>query len=224
MAIQLGTERTGGTPVLSRTRIGEQHLAGLIRYDQRNILKNGQPVLKDNGKPRQELVVTLLAYDGDMTAGIGGEYTTPTRGDVVRLILKGGAFGQWIDAVNTMPRPLQVGDMVWVNTTHAIRYESMGANRELGQLNDQDDIDYYKQTDQGWLNRRETLGYRGELRIRAAKDTEAGFVVDCETKYLALQRQGITLHEEPGPFDAAPATPAPAPVAATAGQGINDLW
>ena len=65
MTITLEEAGTTRTPVLRRKRIGEEFVGALVRTTQRDVLKRDdatgtdRPVLKANGKPRQELVVTL---------------------------------------------------------------------------------------------------------------------------------------------------------------------
>ena len=59
-------------PVMKRQRIGDTVTGAVVRTVQRDVLKDGQPALKDNGKPRQELVVTIVVLPGTtMPAGIG---------------------------------------------------------------------------------------------------------------------------------------------------------
>ena len=57
------------------------------------------PIVKPNGKHAQELVVTCLTLPNTTSpAGLGDDESVPEPGTIVRLILKGKAFGDWIEA------------------------------------------------------------------------------------------------------------------------------
>ena len=201
MAIALDQETTGGTPVLKRRDIGQRFRGAVIKFENRDLLKDDKPVLKDNGKPKQELVVHLLAIKSTMPAGIGGEEAPPEEGDIVRVILRGGGYGQWIDALKTLPRVVHVGDILDMDTTHAVRFMSSGDFRELGQFTTSEEIAAYKQGDE-WMNRKETLGYRGSLSIRIPTDEEGDIVTKAEAAYHRLNKETIALAPQgSGPFD-----------------------
>lgn len=213
MAIQLGDNSTGTRyPVLSQRRIGEEFVGGVIKFERRERhTKDGETIYnKKTGKPRYELVVHLLTLRGDMQAGLAGEYTTPERGEVVRAILKGGAFGNWIEAQNALPRGLQVGDMVYMNTDKAVRYVETDPKAAL---TTQAEVDEYKKTP-AWTERKETLSWQGEVKIREPKPDEVGFVAECEAKYHELGRQNIPLNDDPFP----------ASNGSGGGQGVSDLF
>jgi hypothetical protein len=193
MPIPLEEPRTTGSPVLKRRTIGERFVGGIIRFESRNLLKDGEVQMKDNGKPRQEMVVHLLTHTSDMVAGIGEDEAAPARGEIVRAILKGGGYGDWIDAKKGLGRPVQVGDMFMLDTTHAVRYSGTTYS-ELGQVATQDEVDVWRQS-RANLDRKESLGFRGRLALRAPSDAEAAFVVECEQAYHQLARQGITLYD-----------------------------
>ncbi len=219
MGIPLDEERTPGAPVLRRRRIGEQFAGGLLKFEQRDLIRDGAVQYKDNGKARQELVVHLLTYGGDTAAAIGDVENVPNRGEVVRMILKGGGFGQWIEAKNgfasTAGRGLQVGDRIYINTTHVIRYESMGAHRALGEFRDQADLEAYYQTP-AFTGRRESLGFRGDLKMRPANPDEAAFVAECEAAYHQLAqatRIDLDMDDTRGATGGTPDWVEPAPVA-----------
>lgn len=234
MAIELDKQRTPGAPVLKRSRIGEQFNGGLIRFDQRNMLDDdGKPIPKgDTGKYRQELVVHLMTLESTMSAGLGGELNVPARGEIVRIILKGGGFSQWIDAKNAfdndnrdLGRGLSVGDIITIDSTHAIRYKSTGDHADLGTFKDQAEVDDYLQNNAAYRSRAESLGWRGNLVMQPAPPEAAGFVVECETAYHEIERQGIQLEEPAGPFDgeaAAPEAPAAAPAASSFFAGASN--
>jgi hypothetical protein len=200
MPIPLEEPRTTGSPVLKQRVIGEAFVGGIIRFDTRDLMKDGEIQLKENGKARQELVVHLLTHTADMAAGIGDDEGTPARGEIVRAILKGGGFSMWIDAKKALGRAVQVGDMFRLTTTHAVRYSTNGY-AELGTVDTQADVETWRQSSAN-LNRKESLGFRGQLQLRAPKDDEAAFVVECEQAYHQLARQGIALEDRGDPFPA----------------------
>jgi hypothetical protein len=104
-----------------------------------------------------------------------------------------------------------------MDTTHAIRYNA-STYAQLGRLDTQDQVAEWE-TSPANIGRKESLGRYGDLKLRAATDTEAGFVVECEQAYHQMAKQGIALEDRPGPFDT------PAPAAATApSTGDDDLW
>lgn len=185
MPIELDTPRTGGQPVLKRQVIGEQFVGGVIKFEQRDQLKNDQPIVKDNGKHKQEQVVWLLTLESDMEAGIGGEVKAPERGEVVRVILPGGAFGQWIDAGKELKaavnRGVSVGDTFTYTTTHGTRYKSTPPHSELGMLDTAEKIQKYRSDPKSPVGKTETLAMRGELKLEAPTDT--AFVEECEALY-----------------------------------------
>jgi hypothetical protein len=181
MPITLDDPNTGGTrsPILKRRAIGETFTGALVKTpEQRDILKDGQPVLKDNGKPRQELVITLVALPGaTMAAGIGDTPpAVPAAGDVVRTILKGLAFSQYIEAKNSLGGSHQVGDIFTLTTTHGQAYDANG-RPSGGQLNTQAECDA--------VPRQQTLGMYGDITVRRATAAEAQWVQMAEAEYLA---------------------------------------
>lgn len=200
MPIPLEEEYVGGTPVLKRRIIGETFIGGIIKFEMRDILKDKAPVLKDDGKPRKELVVYLWTTESTMIAGLDDDECVPVHGTVVRAILKGGGFSSWIDAKKALGRRINVGDVVYLDTTHAVRYSTNGY-APLGELRSADDVAAWERSDAN-LRNKETLGRYGDLKIRGPKDSEAALVVECEQAWHATKRQGIALDD---PFPTAPA-------------------
>lgn len=190
MTIDLNTPGSGGgLPVLKRRRLGESFTGMLVKApEQRDVLKEGAPVLKDNGKPRQELVVTLMAITSTMVAGLGGNDAVPEPGDLVRVILRGGGYGQWIDAEGACAGR-KVGDVITITSTHGQAYDANG-RPSGGQLTTQADIDA--------LPRSVTLGIYGDLAIRRAEASEEPWVTKAEAAYhsLATERR---IDLEPAP-------------------------
>ena len=183
MTITLEEAGTTRTPVLRRKRIGEEFVGALVRTTQRDVLKRDdatgtdRPVLKANGKPRQELVVTLVTISSTMAAGLGEEVAVPEPGDVVRSILKGGGFGQWIEA-NGLLKPRQVGDIVTLTSEWGQVYSAAG------------DPTGDKLTTQAQLDavpRERSLGVYGSVAIRRATPAETEWVTAAETAYHDAQ-------------------------------------
>ena len=183
MTITLEEAGTTRTPVLRRKRIGEEYVGALVRTTQRDVLKRDdatgtdRPVIKANGKPRQELVVTLVTISSTMAAGLGEEVAVPEPGDIVRSILKGGGFGQWIEA-NGLLKPRQVGDIVTLTSEWGQVYSAAG------------DPTGDKLTTQAQLDavpRERSLGVYGSVAIRRATPAETEWVTAAETAYHDAQ-------------------------------------
>ena len=183
MTITLEEAGTTRTPVLRRKRIGEEFVGALVRTTQRDVLKRDdatgtdRPVLKANGKPRQELVVELVTISSTMAAGLGEEVAVPEPGDVVRSILKGGGFGQWIEA-NGLLKPRQVGDIVTLTSEWGQAYDAHGAPTG-DKLTTQAQLDA--------VPRERSLGVYGSVAIRRATPAETEWVTAAETAYHDAQ-------------------------------------
>lgn len=195
MPIELNTPTVNRTPVLRRRALGESFVGALVNFEQRQQIKRGddgqdRPVVKANGKPRNELVVTMVALPGcTMNAGLGDEESVPEPGDVVRIILKGGGFGQWIDADKAL-KPRQVGDIVIITSDHAQVYSASGAP-EGQPVTDQAAIDAARM-------KSKTVGIYGEVQIRRASPTEAQWVAAAETAYHEAQQAKATVLPDTG--------------------------
>lgn len=123
-------------PIIRHQRIGESCNLAVIRWEQRDQLKDdeitGQKVkipngFDRNGRPKfkQELVIQAVAMAGDMVAAIGDSSGVPAPGDRVRVILKGKAFGDWIDARKAhRGGTFNAGDVLLLDTTHAQPWNS----------------------------------------------------------------------------------------------------
>ena len=183
MTITLEEAGTTRTPVLRRKRIGEEFVGALVRTTQRDVLKRDdatgtdRPVLKANGKPRQELVVTLVTISSTMAAGLGEDVAVPEPGDIVRCILKGGGFGQWIEA-NGLLKPRQVGDIVTLTSEWGQAYDAHGAPTG-DKLTTQAQLDA--------VPRERSLGVYGSVAIRRATPAETEWVAAAEMAYHDAQ-------------------------------------
>ena len=181
MPITLDDPRAPGEPVVKRTAIGETFVGAIVAKRQRDVKKDGAVVLKENGKPRQELVVHLVTMPGTTApAGIGEHTDVPAPGDVVRLILRGGGFGDWIEATKGLGRGIQVGDVVEQTTTHGQVYDAAG-NVSGPKLTKQDQID-------AAIRARKTVGVYGSLTVRGPEVADAEWVTKAEAAYHARQQ------------------------------------
>lgn len=179
MPIELPEHNSGGNlpPVLKRRRIGETFRGALaespLQRDQTD--GDGNPKLKPNGRPRQELVLTFVTISSDMIAGLAGEESVPAPGAPVRCILRGRAYGDWIEANNAL-RPRRIGDIVELTTDRAVRYDANGT--PVGpELTTQAEVDA--------IPRSQTVGMYGTLTLRRATADEATSVQLAEAHYLA---------------------------------------
>lgn len=181
-------------PVLKHRKIGEQYFGMLIKTpEQRDQQKKDDrtgvigPIPNGRGGFRKELVVTLLTLPGTtMTAGPELEPVTVAEGDIVRLILKGKAYGTWIDADKALPGR-QVGDVVWTNTTYGQAYDANGQPHG-GTLASDAECDA--------IPRGITVGRYGDLAIRRANPDETPWVTKAEAAYHA-DKAVIALDDAP---------------------------
>ena len=166
------------TPVVKRQRIGERFVGAIVRVEQRDRMKkvdgDWRPMLKDNGKARQELVVHCLSMPKTTTvAGIGDDVGVPEPGTLVRLILTGKAFGEWIEARKShRGGHLNVGDVVVQEVTVAQAYDANGQPKG-GEMTDQATADK--------IPRGTSVGFYGPLTLHEPKEQE--WVDQAEAAY-----------------------------------------
>lgn len=166
--IVLEEPHTAGYPVVKRTAIGQTFNGAIIKAEPRDRLKRGndgsmQPIIKANGKHAQELVITCLTLPGTTApAGLGEDEGIPEPGSIVRLILKGKAFGDWIEAKKSLPGgTVAVGDVVSQTTTVAQVYDAQG-NTSGGEISDQSAVDAARAKGR-------SVGIYGPLTLRVPK-------------------------------------------------------
>ena len=165
MPISLENEVRPGLPVVKRTTLGEVFVGAVVAVEQRdrqkkdNITGAMAPMLKPDGRPSQELVITCLTMPGTTSpVGLGDDQHFAAEAELVRVILKGKAFGNWIDGKKALGRPVRVGDVLTQKTEFAQAYTHEG--QLIG-----DQI-----TDQGALNnipRGRSVGIYGSLTLQA---------------------------------------------------------
>jgi hypothetical protein len=171
-------------PIIKHQRIGESCKVAVIRWEQRDRLKD-DPITKQkvkipngldrNGQPKfkQELVIQAVAISGDMVASIGDRSSVPVPGDRVRLILKGKAFGDWIDARKKhRNNRFNVGDVLSFDTTHAQAWNSDASPKGPKILT---------QADADAVPRGTSIGFYGTLALVPGQ--EAAWIEAAETAY-----------------------------------------
>lgn len=141
--ITLEESHPAGYPVVKRVALNQTFKGAIVKSESRDRLKRGddgqmRPIIKDNGRHAQEMVVTCITLPGtDMPAGLGEEESVPAPGDIVRMILKGKSFGDWIDQKKLLPDgTVAVGDVITQTTTIAQVYDANG-NASGGEIRDQ---------------------------------------------------------------------------------------
>lgn len=168
MGIKLEEPRKPSLPVVKRTALDQKFYGAVILVEQRDRQKKDEAtgqmvaVTKPGGGARQELVVTCLTLPGTTASvGLGENEFVPEQETLVRLILKGKAFSDWITAKNELGRPVEVGDVVTQITDRAQAYDAQG-NPSGPEITDQVTINA--------LPRGRTVGIYGPVTLRAPKD------------------------------------------------------
>src|SRR5690242_18694381 len=168
MPIALEEEYKPGLPVVKRTALDEKFFGAIIKVDTRNRLRRDEtskrmvPVLKDDGSPAKELVVTCMVLPGTTAeVGIKDESYVPKPGELVRLILKGKSFGYWIESKAELGRPVQVGDIVSQITDRAQVYDAKG-NPSGDEIKDQATLNN--------VPRNRSVGIYGPIEVRPARE------------------------------------------------------
>lgn len=196
MSIPLDDDvRSTATPVVKRQRIGEKFVGAIVRFEQRDKTKKTVdglrvPILKPNGKPRQELVVHCIAMPNTTAyAGIGDDVEVPEPGTPVRLILGGKAFGDWIEERKSHRNgKICVGDVIVQQTTRAQAYDVSG-NPKGAEITSQDEIDAIRAKAPSTA-----IGVYGPITLHEPKDQQ--WVAAAEQAYR--QATAVVLDEVPG--------------------------
>lgn len=184
MGIALEGERKAGLPVVKRTALGQKFFGAIVKVEQRDRLKKDDAtgamvaVLKPGtDKARQELVLTCLTLPGTTApVGLGEDEHVPETEDLVRLILKGKSFADWIQAKVELGRVVNVGDVISQTTDSAQAYDAQG-NPSGGAITDQSVINA--------LPRGKSVGIYGPITLRAPKQGSP-WVTKAEAAYHSL--------------------------------------
>lgn len=166
-------------PVVRRAAIGERFVGAYIKHAARPILKDGKEVINaTTGRPRQEMVVHCLVMPGTTaTVGNAENATAPAEGDIVRLILKGKAFGQWIDGLKALSGVQRAGDVVEMTIDQAQAYDANGEPK--GQP-------ITTQVDADKVPRGVTLGFYGPLTLRPCTAAEMPWITKADEAFAAI--------------------------------------
>lgn len=201
MGIALEGERKPGLPVVKRTALGEKFFGAVVKVEQRDRLKKNEttgqmePVMKAGGKAKQELVLTCLTLPGTTaSAGLGDNEFVPEAGQLVRLILKGKAFGDWIESKAALGRPVEVGDVVTQVTDRAQAYDAQG-NPTGNEITDQATLNA--------LPRGRSVGIYGPITVRAPKEGSE-WVTKAEEAYHSLREPIAAEGDYPSDSDVPP--------------------
>lgn len=209
MAIELQEQTQAQSyPVVKRQAIGEITNLAIIRTEQRE-RKNakGEQIMNSRGRPAQELIIHGLVLPGTTAhAGLGDSQSVPNPGDRVRVILKGGGYGQFLDARKTHRNgKLCVGDVFIQRIDWAQAYDQGGAPQ--GQrITDGQQVVQLRM-------RGQTVGHYGPIWLQESSDPT--WVQMAEAEYQSDEdRKRIALDDDQQPAYQAPAyhaPPAPAP-------------
>jgi len=183
--ITIEEPRAAGYPVVKRTALGQRFNGAVLKSESRDRLKRAddgsmQPIIKPNGKNAQEMVVTCMTLPGTTSlAGIGDDESVPQPGDIVRLILKGKSFGDWIDAKKGLPDgSVAVGDVVSQTTTVAQVYDAQG-NASGPETTDQSVVDQARAKGR-------SVGIYGPLTLRVPDTREEEWTAKAVAAYRSL--------------------------------------
>jgi hypothetical protein len=193
MGIALEAERKAALPVVKRTALGQKFYGAIVKVEQRNRLRKDEvtnamvPVLKADGKARQELVLTCLTLPGTTApVGLGENEFVPEPENLVRLILKGKAFSDWIATKADLNRPVEVGDVVSQITDRAQVYDAQG-NASGPEITDQ--------TALSSVPRGRSVGIYGPIKVWEPKPGSE-WIEKAEAAYHSL-RAPIAAEPEP---------------------------
>jgi hypothetical protein len=192
MGIALENERKAGLPVVKRTALAQKFFGAIVRIDQRDRQKKDDatgarvPLLKADGKPRQELVLTCLTLPGTTaTVGLGENEYVPKPETLVRLILKGKAFADWIQTKADLGRPVEVGDVIMQVTDRAQVYDAQG-NPSGPEITDQAKLTA--------VPHNRSVGIYGPISVKPPKEGSE-WVAKAEAAYHSLR---TPIAAEPG--------------------------
>lgn len=190
MAIELQDNARASYPVLRHQRIGELAQLAIIKTEQRDRLARNPATQQLEKIPsgtradgsikyKQELVVHAIALPGTtMQFKVGDEFVQPNAGDRLRLILKGLAYGRFIEARKShRGGKLNVGDILITGTDQAQAYDQNGAPK--GQP-------IKTQAEADKIPRGITVGYYGPIEL--AEPTDPAWVEAAEQHFLMDQK------------------------------------
>jgi len=164
MAIELNDQTRTTFPVLRHQRIGELAQLAIIKTEQRDRL------MKNQGTGQLERIPNGISRDG--------QPKFKQELDRVRMILKGMAFGRWIEARKThRGGKLQVGDLLITGTDQAQSYDQTG--KPKGEA-------IRTQAEADRIPRGVTVGFYGPIEL--AEATDPAWITKAEEAFLSDQR------------------------------------
>jgi hypothetical protein len=175
-------ERQQLPPIIKRERIGDRFKVAIIKFESRDRMKKDASgewvkILKPGtDKAKQELVVTALVMPGTTCpASLGDYHAVPEPGDLVRVILAGGAYGDWIEATKSHRNgAMAYGDILKCELTFAQAWNPDGTTKG-GKITDQAEADK--------IPRGTSLGYYGKLELAVG---EGDWPAKCKAEYDRL--------------------------------------
>lgn len=181
-------------PVVRSGEIGQQIIGALVDVPtwrpriKRDASGADVPILKGNGKPANELVVTLVTMPGTTKpVGRGDDEWTPTAGDVVRIIIRGKTASDYIDAKKDLGGTHNVGDVFTHIATNAVAYKGEGGDILEDNITEQARVVEHKMKGR-------SVGIYGPLTVRRATPADAQWVTAAETAHHAA-KEAISLDD-----------------------------
>jgi len=192
MAIGLDDHTTGTRPPVVRAAGFGQTVIGMVidKEVRPRRSREGAPILKADGRPSHEEVLTVMIMGGSTGIISGGDFgddRTPDTGEVCRLIVKGRDYGALIDARKKGTKgATNVGDVITTTATAATIWRGKGDIAKAG-TTDPDDVT--KARTKGL-----SVSWDTVTTYRAATPDEAALVVKAEGLHHQL-RERISLDQ-----------------------------
>jgi len=193
MAIGLDDHTTGTRPPVVRAAGFGQTVVGMVidkEVRPRRDNKSGAPILKADGRPSHEEVLTVMIMGGSTGIISGGDFgddRTPEAGECCRLIVKGRDYGALIDARKKGTKgATNVGDVITAAATAATIWRGKGDIAKAG-TTDPDDVS--KARAKGL-----SVSWDTVITYRAATPDEAALVAKAEGLHHQL-RERISLDQ-----------------------------
>lgn len=188
MTIQLDNPTNVRPPVVSTRDFGLAVVGMIVDKEQRTRKdQKGDPILTKAGRPAHEEVLTVTVLDGTTgTVGVDDDERVPRTGELVRLIFKGPAYAELIDARKRVG-PTQVGDVVTVTATSATTWRGAG---DMADRNTTDPEIIRRARDKSW-----SVSFNVTVEYRRPRADELGLVEEAEAHHHEL-RPAVTLPDD----------------------------
>jgi len=183
---------TGGElpPIAKYIALGQEVRGGIVGIHKRQRTKynpldpeDREPIFKKNGKPSYELLVTIKTTEGTTAVtGKQGEEVPIVVGSLVRMIHKGGGFGNYIDASKALMkvagRNVSVGDLYHGWCSDVTIYKN--GSKIVEGVTDPEIVEKALEKDP-----KIDLGFYSSIEIDPPSDPE--FLAECERLYHQAQ-------------------------------------